>query len=60
MRGIEAAFDRIAPPDREVIALARIAGLPHAEIAQQLGKSEAAVRTMLKRALVRLAAALDR
>jgi RNA polymerase sigma-70 factor (ECF subfamily) len=60
VRAIEAAFDRLGPADREVIALARIAGLPHAEVASQLGKSEEAVRTMLKRALVRLAAELDR
>ena len=35
-------------------------GMSHAELAEQLGKSEGAVRTMLSRALAQLADALDR
>jgi DNA-directed RNA polymerase specialized sigma24 family protein len=38
-----------------VIVLARIENLGHREIAQRLGKSEGAVRTMLCRALAELA-----
>jgi DNA-directed RNA polymerase specialized sigma24 family protein len=43
---------------REVIALARIAELPHREIAAQLGKTEEATRILLYRALAALAKAM--
>lgn len=56
---LEAAFASLREDDRELIALAKIAQLPHAEIAKQLDKSEEACRQGLRRALVRLAAALD-
>ena len=52
---IEAAFDRLKEEQREVILLAKVVGLSRAEIGERLGKSEAAVRTMLTRALTRLA-----
>lgn len=55
---LEAAFDRLTEPQREVLALARIAGLPHAVIAERLGKSEVAVRQLLVRAMAALGAAL--
>jgi len=55
---IEAAFDRLPDADREVITLARFAGLSHAEIAAHLGRSEVAVRSLLSRALARLAGLL--
>ena len=55
---IERAFDRLPPQYREVITLARIAGLPHAEIAARLGSTPGAVRTQLNRALVRLTSEL--
>jgi DNA-directed RNA polymerase specialized sigma24 family protein len=42
-----------------VISLARIVGLSHAEIAKEMGRSEGAVRTLLSRALARLATLLD-
>jgi len=51
---IEAAFDRLTEEQREVITLARIAGLPHRQIAQRLGKSEEACRKLLQRGLVAL------
>jgi len=51
---IELAFDRLPDDYREVITLARIAGLSHAEIAVRMERSEAAVRTLLYRALERL------
>lgn len=57
---IERAFDELSDEYREVITLARIVGLPHAEIARQLDRSEGAVRMLLSRALVALIAALDR
>jgi RNA polymerase sigma-70 factor (ECF subfamily) len=52
---VEQAFDRLGEEQREVISLAHVVGLSRAEIAQQLGKSEGAVRTMLSRALADLA-----
>lgn len=55
---IEAAFDRLAPADRELITLARIARLPHAEIGEELGISAAAVQMRVYRALERLSVEL--
>lgn len=52
---LEQAFDRLTPEQREVVTLAHIAGLSRREIADQLGKSENAVRIVLHRALARLA-----
>jgi len=57
---IEAAFDRLPASYREVITLARIAGLSHDEIAARLGSTPGAVRTQLHRALVRLTSELER
>lgn len=54
------ALDRLGEPQREVIALARLAGLPIDEVARVMDRSENAVRTLLSRALVALAAELDR
>ena len=39
--------------------LSRIIGLSHREIAAELGKTELATRTILRRALVKLAGFLD-
>lgn len=55
---LETAFTRLTEPQREVLTLARIAGLPHAVIAARLGKSEVAVRQLLVRAMAALGAAL--
>ncbi|MCA8957234.1 MAG: sigma-70 family RNA polymerase sigma factor [Planctomycetes bacterium] len=52
---LEAAFDRLPEHYREVITLARVVGLPHDAIAEQMGKSVGAVRQMLGRALLQLA-----
>ena len=57
---MERAFDLLTDDHREVITLSRIVGLPHAEIARQMGRSEDAVRVLLSRALVAYVAALDR
>jgi RNA polymerase sigma-70 factor, ECF subfamily len=55
---IEAAFATLSDEHREVILLSRLAGLPHQEVAARLGRSEVAVRSLLSRALARLARAL--
>ncbi len=57
-RRIEAAFDELEPHYREVITLSRISGLGAAEIGERMGRSDAAVRQLLGRALVRLSALL--
>lgn len=56
---IEAAFDKLPDDYRTVISLSRVVGLSHAEIAQQMERTEGAVRTLLSRALARLAELLD-
>lgn len=56
---LERALAALPDADREIIALAKIAGLPHAEIAARTGRTEEASRQALRRALVRLAAQLD-
>lgn len=55
---IEAAFDRLSEGDREIISLARLARLSHAQIAEELELTEGAVRMRLYRALERLSAIL--
>lgn len=52
------ALDALPDDYREVIGLARIAGLPHREIAARLGRSEAATRKLLGRALACLGEAV--
>jgi RNA polymerase sigma factor (sigma-70 family) len=54
----ERAFDSLDDEQREVVAWSRLCGLSHGDIAARLGKSEAAVRKVLSRALARLAARL--
>jgi RNA polymerase sigma-70 factor (ECF subfamily) len=55
---LEAAFGQLTEAQREVLTLARVAGLPHAVIARRVGKSEVAVRQLLVRAMAALGAAL--
>ena len=55
----EKAFAALPEQYREVIIDARLIGLSHPEIAEKTGKSEGAVRTLLSRALSRLATLLD-
>ena len=57
---LEEAFDELSEEHREIITMARITGLSHAEIAAQLGKSEESCRQLLRRALVKLSMALDK
>jgi RNA polymerase sigma-70 factor (ECF subfamily) len=56
---MERAFDLLGEEYREVIALSRIVGLSHAEIAEQMGRSEGAVRMLLSRALVAYTEAME-
>lgn len=56
---IEQAFDQLGEEAREVITLARLVGLPHTEIAQQMGCTVAASRVLLHRSLAKLARLLD-
>lgn len=60
VRRIEAAFDELPDPHREVITLHRVAGLPIETVAERLGRTPAATRTLLWRALARLAELLER
>ncbi|MEM6568042.1 MAG: sigma-70 family RNA polymerase sigma factor [Planctomycetota bacterium] len=46
-----AAFDGLAPEHRRVIGLRRFEGLTAAEAAQRMGRSEAAVHSLFRRAL---------
>ena len=55
---IEHAMDELPEEYREVIAMAKIGGLSRAEIAEEMGKSEGAVRMLLHRALAALAVKL--
>lgn len=55
---IEAALDALPEESREVISLVRIAGLTSREAAEHMGKTPAAVRKLLGRALVRLSVQL--
>ncbi len=54
------AFATLPPDWREVILLARVEQLSHAQIAARLGRTELATRTLLSRALARLATELER
>ncbi len=51
---VELAFAALPEHYREIITLARMIGLPHNEIAKQIGRSEVASQRLLARALVRL------
>ena len=56
---LERAFADLPPAWREVIVLVRLSGLSHAEAARRLGRTEASTRTLLSRALARLATRLE-
>lgn len=55
---VEAAFDVLTDEQREVLTLAHLGGLSRGEIAEQIGKSEGAVRVTLHRALAKLSTEL--
>lgn len=56
---VSAALERLAPSERELIALKFFAGLGNAEIAQVLGVSESNAGTKLHRAMTKLREACD-
>ncbi len=58
---LETAFDELSEDHREVITLARLAGLPLAEVGERMGgRSPAAVTMLLGRALAALGTLLER
>ena len=56
---VERAFQELSPEYQEVILLARIVGLPHAQIAERMDKTVSATWTLLSRALARLSTLLE-
>ncbi|MFM7281466.1 MAG: RNA polymerase sigma factor, partial [Planctomycetia bacterium] len=52
----EAALAKLSEEHREIILLSRVVGLSHAQIAERTGKSEVAARSLLHRALAKMAA----
>lgn len=59
LQRLEQAFAALPPDWREVVVLVRLQGLSHAAAARRLGRTESATRTMLSRALARLATTLE-
>ncbi|TAJ25131.1 MAG: sigma-70 family RNA polymerase sigma factor [Planctomycetota bacterium] len=57
---LESAFAKLEPDYREVILLARVVGLSHAEIAARMGRTESATWNLLSRALAKLSTLLER
>lgn len=51
---LQDALSRLSPEHREVILMARVEGIPTQEIARRLGRSQAAVKQMLWRAIQKL------
>jgi RNA polymerase sigma factor (sigma-70 family) len=56
---LERAFCNLPPDQREVIVLARLRGWTHERIAERMGRTELATRSLLSRALARLAIAME-
>ncbi|MFO1078119.1 MAG: sigma-70 family RNA polymerase sigma factor [Planctomycetota bacterium] len=52
---LQRALGLLTEPQREIIRLARLEGLPHGELAQRLGVTESHSRVLLARAMARLA-----
>jgi RNA polymerase sigma-70 factor, ECF subfamily len=55
IEALERALAKLPEEQRRVVLLHKLVGLPHAEVARELEKSEVAVRSLLHRALARLA-----
>jgi RNA polymerase sigma-70 factor, ECF subfamily len=60
VRHIETAFDALPDEYRDVIMLSKVVGLPRAEVAVEMKRTEDSVRNLLHRALARLAEILER
>lgn len=56
---IESAFAALPDDYREVILLSRVVGLTRPEVAREMGRTEASIRNLLFRALMRLGDLLD-
>jgi len=56
---IERAMDKLPDDYREALLLARVVGLSRREMADRMGRSELAVRTLVTRASIKLLAALE-
>jgi RNA polymerase sigma factor (sigma-70 family) len=56
---LESAFDRLPDDYREALSLYRIVGAPIAEVAKHLGRTEAATKMLLSRAMARLTSLLS-
>lgn len=56
---LERALAQLPDDQRQVVTMARLFAMPHAEIAAVLEKSEAACRMLLSRGLVRLSALME-
>ena len=54
LAGVEEVFEQLSEEHRQVIVLSKIVGLTHAQIGEDMGRSEEASRMLLNRALVRL------
>ena len=52
-------MDKLPEDYREALLLARVVGLSGREMAERMGRSESAVRTLLTRASIKLLAALE-
>lgn len=55
---LEQAFDVLSADQRQILTLHRIVGLPHSDIAAQLGRTVDSTRQILHRAMAQLAVAL--
>ena len=51
---IESAFDELPDDYREAVVLSRVLGLPRAEVARRMGRTEVSVRHLLFRGLAQL------
>lgn len=56
---LEAAFAELPEDYRAVIVMTKLEGLGHDEVSERLGRTQAATRTLLCRALARLSTALE-
>lgn len=56
---LERAFAELSDEQRRVILLARIAGMSHEEVASVMGRSVLATRSLLSRAVARLAVLME-
>jgi DNA-directed RNA polymerase specialized sigma24 family protein len=56
---VQTIYNKLPDAEREVILLSRIVGLPHEKVARTTGRTAQATRSLLHRALARLADNLE-